>query len=1477
MARLGGSIDGELVIGRIHASPYGGVVVNDVAIIDRNAPEVSWMSREDTLFRAGQISATFSTRGLLSRNGIHLKNAKIKDGLFVLTSEPSSAPGMKGTSNIARVFRLGSKGSKEKKKDSKDVLHIDVVEVDGLEYRMKNCKMPPKHPDREGTIDWGDLDVDRIAIRGRDLSIRGGIIGGTVDSMSFTEKSGFSPVLISGKAKVGNGATIVNDLRIVDSDSDISMSEYRMTYESSKSFSHYLQEVRMDAQLNGSKVSPKTISYFAYGMKKMDFDIIADGGFHGTVSDFELDGLSFRNTGDRMHGTIDGRISGLPSVQDLDIDARLTDTSFTAAELSHFIGGIAPGTRLGIERFAKGQTFTMDGRVKGSLDRLAANIKAASTIGNLNAEIDLGNALDRRRPVQVAGSISTHGLDLGKILGKDILGQATLFTRAGATLGKGDLKVVLDTLAVSSIEALGYSYSDIHGKGRYGSDGFEGTLYCSDPNLSLSATASRENPEDSREGNSIISLDIPRADLSALKLYRRGTCIVSLSGEGHVSESIQGSRDGEIQINDIIIQGADGLHRVGDVILAGRLEKDLSDITLDSPAVTGKFKGTGSPVDFISDIRNMALRSKVPAVFGEPDREWSGNSYDLELGMHDTHDLLTFFVPGLYIADNTNAWIGISKGGLLQGRVESGRLAIRDKYLKGVGMGIDNTDGILNAVITSDELSVSPILTRDNSIMAFARDNSIGLNFSYDNQTELDNKGEIYLSCDLERTDRDSLDVHARILRSNIYLNSDAWAINPAQVDISGGHIRVGDFRADCDSQSITIDGGFSRMYTDSLNLNLRQFNIQSLSPFLGGKLDIGGFATGSVSLLSPVSGSMGAQAGIRIDSTMISGKRAGTMILSSNWNEERNGLGISIRNMDNGIMHLNADGLLIPSEKTVDASIRLEKFNLGYAESMLQSVFSEFGGDLTGSVRVSGPLDRIDMMSDNLRIENGLLRVDFTNVPYSLSGAIGINNDGVVFMNDVITDRFGERGRVSGGIGWNRFRDIRFDTRVDFRDMELMDILESSGQAFYGQAFGSGQVRISGPMNAIQLDVDASTSKEGNFHLPMSGASSASHSDLLTFKEPEVEYVIDPYEVMMGRYSQQAKKARSDMGILLRLNVDQGTQALVELDKASGNILSGRGSGSLDIEVRPSRDVFNMNGNYNLTSGNYHLDVLGIAQKDFAIQDGSTVRFSGDIMDSDLDINAVYRTKASIGTLIADTTSTARRTVECGISISDKIRNPQIGFSINVPDIDPTTQAMVENALNTEDKIQKQFISLLISSSFLPDEQSGIVNNTNMLNTTVTEIMAGQLNNILQKLDIPIDLGLDFQQGNNGKSMYDVAISTELFNSKVLVNGTIGNRQYGATGFNSDEVVGDLDIEIKMDRTGALRFNLFSHSADQYTSYLDNSQRNGAGITYQREFNSFMEFFRSIFRRKDGRAAAEAARQEELRSADRTIIRIEE
>ena len=105
-------------------------------------------------------------------------------------------------------------------------------------------------------------------------------------------------------------------------------------------------------------------------------------------------------------------------------------------------------------------------------------------------------------------------------------------------------------------------------------------------------------------------------------------------------------------------------------------------------------------------------------------------------------------------------------------------------------------------------------------------------------------------------------------------------------------------------------------------------------------------------------------------------------------------------------------------------------------------------------------------------------------------------------------------------------------------------------------------------------------------------------------------------------------------------------------------------------------------------------------------------------------------------------------------------------------------------------------------------------------------------------------------------------------------MNGNIGNKQY-RTGNAQTDVVGDLDIEIKIGRSGAFRLNLFSHSADQYTNYLDNSQRNGIGFTYQNEFNTLRQFFKRMGMKKEKRKEARLAEEQSILDGEKVVLKI--
>ena len=334
-----------------------------------------------------------------------------------------------------------------------------------------------------------------------------------------------------------------------------------------------------------------------------------------------------------------------------------------------------------------------------------------------------------------------------------------------------------------------------------------------------------------------------------------------------------------------------------------------------------------------------------------------------------------------------------------------------------------------------------------------------------------------------------------------------------------------------------------------------------------------------------------------------------------------------------------------------------------------------------------------------------------------------------------------------------------------------------------------------------------------------------------------------------------------SNFTVKLKLNTTNNTEVILDIDKNSGNILKAKGAGLINITV--NNDLFDIRGNYGIEEGSFRYNLLGLVTKSFSIDEGSTINFTGDIMQSELDLTANYTTKASLSPLLTESLlSTPRKTSHCllgQLTVSFQIL--QLGFDIKVDDVEPSIQARIEPAFMTEDKRMKQFVALLLTGNFLPDEQSGINNNTSTINMlNMGEMMANQINGVLEQLNIPVDLGLNYQSNNSGNDVFDVAVSTQLFNNRVTINGNIGNKQYQRSEKN--DVMGNLDVEIKLGKNGRTKLTMFSHSADEFSSYLDQTQRNGVGIAFSKDFNNFNELWQDNQQKPQRRERVNKKRQ---------------
>ncbi len=1470
---LRNSLDADISFSEVSFKPFETLVLKDVLVMDPAAVD----HRADTVARLQHLSARFSIRGLFYQEGVHVSRLTAQGVVFNLVIEPTEDPD-RPTNNIQRIFRIRQRPDKEQK-DSGNLFDAREAELRDFRFRLLNPVNAARMAESgsafpESTIDWNNLDAWVSILKARNLRYAHNVFTGTVQELRLGEDAtGFVLEKAAGKVKVGNAQVLLSELELLEKDSHI-RAKYLNLIGPMEDYGRFIEKIRIEAELErGSVLSMYTVSHFSPLPEGTSFRAQLQGKLFGTVSNFTLQDVQLQDPDAGLSAQIRGGMKGLPAIRETTLDFQIEGLDFDMPGLARFVQSWAPGTKLDLSGLAKGQRLGFSGSVQGPLNNLSVRGDAAMGSGAALADLVLRNVVDAEKPLGLGGRLKTQDLDLGQLLGVQALGPVSLASHLDATLAPGGPQLQIDSLQISRLCALDYNYSNISASGYYRGSSFDGRIVAADPNLSflLHAACQPSGPAQSRYE---LLLNLEEANLQALNLDWRGTSRASFQAESNFSVQNDKDLQGSFRIQGLNLENDAGVHDVGDITLTAQAAHSRHRMDLESEFLDGSFSGGESILAFVKDLRRLTLDEELPALREKPSPDtWDGTDYDLQLTVRDARDLLDFALPGLYLENNTQLHLSVEKDGTLGGRLTSGRLAFRDKYLRNVLLTLDNAGKALQADLVSSSLYLSGLELKGNRLTLFANDNHLGLSYSFDNQSEAETRAELILGADLSR-EEGKLAVNAQALPSNIYYEGDGWGISSDQILFRDGDWKISRLFASHEDETLLVDGGFSADKPDTLTVRMEKFNLALLNTLTGGMLQLQGRATGQALVLSPSSPAAGLLAGITCDSTLVYGKRLGQLDIQSVWNEAQNRFDISVGNRLDGKKTIGVEGFLKPSTAELDALATLDGLDLGYVAPMLETVFSQFSGGLSGQVRARGPLKDLQLSSENLHLDDGLLALDLTQVPYQVSGSLDLDNKGLHFTDVRIRDSHEGSGTIRGSVLLAEgFSNFGLDVHVRLNRMKVLELQRGMNPLMFGDLTATGSADVTGWSPNLNIDLNASTVRDGNFHLVIGSSSSSRSSQLLSFTEADPEVDLDPYESMMAANTKAAQKSGNTS---IRLTVRPSQEVMVYLDLSEENSLKASGTGVIELESQTATSALTLNGNYLLSQGSFHFSALNLVSRDFTIQDGSSVHFNGDLWDTSLDVNGLYTTKASLANLIADENAVTRRTVECGIHISDKLRNPQVQFSIDIPDLNPTTQAQVDAALNTEDKVQKQFLYLLLAGGFLPSEESGITTNgSEMLFSNVTGIMAGQINNIFQKLNIPLDLGLNYQATNTGTNIFDVALSTQLFNNRVVVNGSVGNKQtsYGTT---SSEVAGDIEIEIKLNRSGSLRASLFSHSADQFTSYLDNSQRNGGGITYQMEFNTFRQLFRSLFRPRRAPAEEAAPREGGSPTARQVVLQID-
>ncbi|MBQ9661019.1 MAG: translocation/assembly module TamB domain-containing protein [Bacteroidales bacterium] len=1461
--QLAAIMDGRIQYDELKVMTSGVILIRNLTLVDEfPATDV------DTVARIKTVTATFALDGLFKGEGLHLGRVTIEDGLFHLVSEPDP-PG----NNLSRIFRVQPQEQKPQEQTG-SLFDIKKVKISNFRFMLTSLigNAQDSAPQSKGPhVDFQDLDIT-ASITAHNLRMSDGRITGVLDKLSAREKSGYTLKDMSASVEVSPGKVLVEDVRILDPWTDLRMRSFSLSYASGEAFANFLEEVRLDADIQRSQVGLQTVAFFSGGLfngSPTVFDL-RRGNFSGYVSDFRVSRFVFteRNTG--VSGQIEGRMNGIPEVDEMALNAQVTDLKGTAENFTRLLHDMF-GTRIELGKIGYGIPLTLQVRLSGLLASLGVEADVTSPEGNFKLDGRLDHITDPNRPLDATVQASLQELDLGRLLGTDVLGTATLRTRLRATLGSGLPDATLDTLHIERIRALGRDFQQITAVGSLENGTAQAHLHSDDPAARFDINALLDLEERAEGSRYRVNGTLSDVDLDALG-FNLGGRVSRLSTALGANLVRRGEfLDGRAALRDLVLQNADGRHQLGDIRINAETKDGEQQIRLDAPFLEAHYAGTRQVTGFIEDLQEVTVRRELPSLFLNESVPDGTGRYSLEATFRDSRGLLAVLVPGAYVEQNSALSLNLSEQGALSGSLRSGRIASGKNYLKDVDLSLNNAKDALSVRVSTSEMRANAFAVNNPSIRFTADEDRLLASLLFDSFTGAGGEGEINLDGEISRSEDGELLLHARPQNSFLTTDSDTWYLTASDIFLKGKDLRLDRLLLGNGPQQLLVDGGLGSSRSDTLRLQMNRFDLALIDGFLPKAFGIEGRMNGDAQLRSGGESEFGMELDFRVDTLRLGGVDAGDLRLSSRWHGEDESLGLLLLDQLNGREALRAAGSYFVNDKKLNLQADLDRLPLEVASPFLTGVFSEMGGGISGRIALNGPTDGLTPSSEDLRLEDARIRLAITGVAYTANGPLRLDGKGLYIDKLQVRDDTDGSGSIQGALRFNNLQNFTLDSRVNFNNLKVVDSPERPENAFYGLLRATGTASVTGPFSNLLVDANVSTSGNGNIHVPLSnGLLAKSQSDLLTFTEPTRQ--LDAYEEMLAGMEAKTQES-SDLRIHGRLTINPGTQAFIEIDKAAGNVASFNGQGTVNLNLRPSKAVFELNGDYNINEGNYQFVIPGLLSKGFSIQRGSSVKFGGDIMNTELNITANYELRTALDALVGMETS-SRRQVLCGINITDRLRAPQLDLSIDIPDLDPVMRTGVESALNTTDKIQKQFVALLLFGSFIADDSSGVSNRgSNLLFSNVVEMLSGQVNNVLQRLQIPVDVGFGYQQSSYGNNLFDVSLSTQLFHDRVIVGGNFGNRRY-STGTAGGDFMGNLDLQVKLDPEGKFRFTVFSHSADEFTNFLDYSQRNGVGVSYQREYYDFNDFLRKLFVPKAKRTEIEQQALE--KRMEQTVIEIE-
>jgi hypothetical protein len=290
---------------------------------------------------------------------------------------------------------------------------------------------------------------------------------------------------------------------------------------------------------------------------------------------------------------------------------------------------------------------------------------------------------------------------------------------------------------------------------------------------------------------------------------------------------------------------------------------------------------------------------------------------------------------------------------------------------------------------------------------------------------------------------------------------------------------------------------------------------------------------------------------------------------------------------------------------------------------------------------------------------------------------------------------------------------------------------------------------------------------------------------------------------------------------------------------------MKGKGNGTLLFKIN-TLGKFNMWGDFQAYEGTYNFKYGGIIDKKFTVKKGGYISWEGNPMKARLNLEAVYKTSANPALLLENSSFNKKVPVNVVIGLRGDLTSPEPDFNFEFPTVSNVLKSEIEYKLNDKDVRQTQALYLLSTGSFLSAE--GVNNSALTSNAyeTATSLLTGLIHSEDEKFQVGIDIiGADKTSGKESDGRFVATVSSKI-NERITINGKVGV-PFG--GINETAVVGDVEILYRVNEDGTVNLRFFNREND--ISYIGEGigYTQGAGISYEVDFDTFKELVNKIFK----------------------------